>query len=68
MIVFVKDGVAVDVEFLLAHDAFLTAAANLEDVAVIVVHGGAAPYLGSFTIATTEQDQGDCVEVVALVD
>ena len=52
---------------LLAHDALFAASENLEGVAVVVVHGGASPYLGVLTIAGAEHRQGNGHHVLDLV-
>ena len=52
---------------LLTYDAFLSAAEYLEGIAVIMVYGGAAPYLGILTIAGTEYRHGNGKHVVTLV-
>ena len=50
----------------LTDDTFLTASENLEGVAVDVVHGGAAPYLGVLTFTRTKHGHGYRLHVVAL--
>ena len=50
-----------------SHHTLLTATKNLEGVAVVVVYGGAAPYLGFLTIASTKDGHGQRVQIVALV-
>ena len=52
---------------LLAYDTFLAATEYLEGIAVVMVYGGAAPYLGILTIAGTEYRHGNCKHVVTLV-
>ena len=51
---------------LLAYDTFFTTSEYLEGVAVVMVHGGATPYLGVLTFTRTEHGHGYRLHVVAL--
>ena len=50
----------------LTDDSFLSATEDLEGVAIFQVHGGAAPYLGLFTIAAAKGGHGNRHHVVTL--
>ena len=67
-VVFLPDDFTVFVQHItrFADHTLFAAAINLEDVAVVEVHGGVAPYLGVFTVSGTEHRHGYSHQVVTL--